>query len=41
MAQYMIKNRIERVEDLKGFDYEGYCFDLETSTDKKLIFKRG
>lgn len=41
MAQYMIKNRIERVEDLKGFDYEGYCFDSETSTDKKLIFKRG
>ncbi|WP_422005434.1 peroxide stress protein YaaA [Roseivirga pacifica] len=40
MAQYIIKNRIEDVAGLKGFDYEGYWFDEESSTDNKLVFKR-
>lgn len=41
MAQYIIKNRIENVEDLQGFDYEGYFYDAASSTENKLIFKRG
>lgn len=41
MAQYIIKNRIETIEGLQAFDTEGYLFDSESSTDNKLIFKRG
>ncbi len=41
MAQYVIKNQIENVEDLRGFDYDGYAFDQELSSEKKLVFKRG
>ena len=41
MAQYIIKNRIENVEDLQGFDYEGYFYDADASSESKLIFKRG
>ncbi|WP_421895327.1 peroxide stress protein YaaA [Marinoscillum sp.] len=41
MARYMIKNRISQVEDLKGFNYEGYYFDEQNSTDTFLAFKRG
>lgn len=40
MARYIIKNRINEVELLKGFDYEGYYFDPQSSTDTHLIFKR-
>ncbi|MFY0598617.1 MAG: peroxide stress protein YaaA [Cyclobacteriaceae bacterium] len=41
MSRYVIKNQISSVEDLKGFDYEGYYFDSKNSTDTKLSFKRG
>lgn len=41
MAQYIIKNQIESVEDLKQFDAEGYYFDELVSEDNKLLFKRG
>lgn len=40
MSNYIIKNKISSVEDLKGFDYEGYHFDNKLSTDKELIFVR-
>ena len=40
MAQYIIKNRVEDIEGLKGFDYEGYYFDEDSSTENKLVFKR-
>lgn len=41
MAQYIVKNRTESVEDLQGFDYEGYYYDAAASSKSKLIFKRG
>jgi len=41
MARYIIQNRINTPEGLKGFDTEGYFFDEEGSTEDKLIFKRG
>jgi len=41
MAQYVIKNRIEDIEDLKGFSAENYWFSPQMSTDSKLIFTRG
>lgn len=40
MAKYIVENRLDKIEDLKGFDVEGYYFDQESSTNKKLTFKR-
>lgn len=41
MARYIIKNRINDPEGLKQFDLEGYYFDEESSSENKLVFKRG
>lgn len=41
MARYVIKNRIEDVEELKGFSSEGYWFSPQQSNDTKLVFIRG
>ena len=41
MAQYIIKNRVETVQGLQGFDYEDYLYSASDSTDNKLVFKRG
>ncbi len=41
MAQYIIKNQINDPEGMKGFDYDGYWFDAESSDDTKMVFKRG
>ncbi len=40
MSNYIIKNRIANVEDLKGFDYEGYHYSSDLSTKTKLVFTR-
>lgn len=40
MARYAIDRRIERVEDLKGFDTAGYAFRPELSTDSDWVFAR-
>lgn len=40
MSRYIIKNKISAVEHLQGFDYEGYLYDPESSTEDKLVFKR-
>lgn len=40
MVRYIIDNNIETTEDLKGFNYEGYGFDANLSTDVELIFTR-
>lgn len=41
MANYIIKNKIETAEELIGFDYAGYCYSKEESTDNQLVFLRG
>ena len=41
MANYIITNKIEKTEDLKGFDTDGYCFSAEASTENELVFLRG
>ncbi|PPR08316.1 MAG: hypothetical protein CFH44_01183, partial [Proteobacteria bacterium] len=38
MADYIIKNKITKVEDLKNFNSEGYAFKPELSDDKNLTF---
>jgi cytoplasmic iron level regulating protein YaaA (DUF328/UPF0246 family) len=41
MVRYVIQNRIENVDDLKGFNEDGYWFNSGLSTEKKLVFTRG
>ena len=41
MVRYVIENRIENVEDLKGFNADGYWFNSGLSSEKKLVFTRG
>lgn len=41
MASYIIKNGIDRKEDLIGFDIDGYCFNKDASKENELVFYRG
>lgn len=40
MARYMIENKIEKAEDLKAFNTDGYYYDAESSLAGELVFKR-
>ena len=40
MARYAIENRIDRAEDLKAFDRDGYGFQASPSTENDWIFTR-
>ena len=40
MARYAVENRLEAPEQLKGFDSEGYAFDVEASNDSTYVFRR-
>jgi len=40
MARYVVKNRINDVESLFGFDYENYRISEEHSTEDSLLFVR-
>jgi cytoplasmic iron level regulating protein YaaA (DUF328/UPF0246 family) len=40
MTRYIIENRIEHPEDLKGFDYEGYYFNPGYSKENEFMFTR-
>lgn len=40
MARFVIQNRIEDEENLKGFNENGYWFHHGLSNDKKLVFVR-
>ena len=40
MARFVIQNRIEDIEDLKGFSDEGYWFSPQLSNDNKIVFTR-
>lgn len=41
MTRYIIKNRIERLEDLQHFNSEDYWFNEDLSSEDKLVFCRG
>lgn len=38
MANYIIKNRIDNIEDLKNFKQEGYAFMPDLSSEKEYVF---
>lgn len=40
MTRYAAENKVEQVEDLKYFDYEGYRFAPDLSSDKDWVFTR-
>ncbi|WP_396141855.1 peroxide stress protein YaaA [Flavobacterium sp.] len=40
MVRYIIDTNAESVDDLKGFNYEGYAFDANLSEGNKLVFTR-
>jgi cytoplasmic iron level regulating protein YaaA (DUF328/UPF0246 family) len=41
MARFMVRNRVESEDDLKGFGEDGYAFAPELSSDEDLVFVRG
>ncbi len=40
MVRYIIDTNAVTIEDLKGFNYEGYRFDANLSSGNKLVFTR-
>jgi cytoplasmic iron level regulating protein YaaA (DUF328/UPF0246 family) len=40
MVRYILDTNAETIDDLKGFNYEGYAFDANLSTETKLVFTR-
>ncbi len=40
MVRYIIDNEVETIEELKGFNYEGYQFDAQLSAGNQLVFTR-
>jgi hypothetical protein len=40
MARYAVENRLDKPEQLKDFDSEGYAFDAEASNDSTYVFRR-
>lgn len=40
MSKFVIRNKIEEVEDIKGFDEGGYSYNDRLSKGKELVFTR-
>ncbi|WP_291129577.1 peroxide stress protein YaaA [Flavobacterium sp. UBA7682] len=40
MVRYIIDTNAETIDDLKGFNYEGYAFDANLSKGNTLVFTR-
>ena len=40
MADFILRNRIEKPEDIKGFDTAGYRYDAKLSTEDRWTFER-
>jgi len=40
MARWIMQNRVERANDLKDFNLDGYSFDKATSSETELVFTR-
>ena len=41
MTRYIVSNRINKKEDLKDFDLEGYGFNSDLSSENEYVFTRG
>ena len=40
MARFMVQNRVETEDNLKGFGEDGYTFEPGLSNDEDLVFVR-
>ncbi len=40
MSSYLIRNRVTQAEDIAGFDFAGYRFSPENSTEDAPVFLR-
>jgi cytoplasmic iron level regulating protein YaaA (DUF328/UPF0246 family) len=40
MVRFIIDRNVETIEDLKNFNYEGYAFDANLSSENELVFTR-
>ena len=40
MTRYIIDNKITDISSLKSFDYDGYVYDENLSSDRELVFTR-
>ena len=40
MTRFIIQNKIDRAEDLKAFDLDGYHYNEEHSSDDTWMFSR-
>lgn len=40
MVRFIIDHQVETIEDLKNFNYEGYAFDANLSSENVLVFTR-
>ena len=40
MVRYIIDNDINTIENLKGFNYDGYAFDANLSSENEIVFTR-
>jgi cytoplasmic iron level regulating protein YaaA (DUF328/UPF0246 family) len=40
MVRYIVDSGAKTIDDLKGFDYEGYKFDANLSKENNLVFTR-
>ncbi len=40
MVRFIIDTNAQTIDDIKGFNYEGYAFDANLSSDSKLVFTR-
>ncbi|MFC2710720.1 YaaA family protein [Hoylesella oralis] len=41
MARYVIKNKLQDIESIKTFEYEGFCYNPVESTVNNLVFSAG
>jgi hypothetical protein len=40
MVRYIIDTNAKTIDDLKGFNYEGYTFDANLSKENSIVFTR-
>ena len=40
MTRFIIDNKISKISELKSFDYDGYVYDKDLSSERELIFSR-
>ena len=40
MVNYLVKNNITNIEDIKNFNQDGYTFNEELSSENLFVFSR-